>query len=337
MECLRNPEIKADFLVYGMASFLCTAGMYFTCGEKGAIGGFLISLFFSGLSLWKECSRFRRIAKMGDEIDRILHGEEVSVMQDCAEGDMAILATQINKMVRRLRDQSGRLMEDKSLMADFMADISHQIKTPLTAAQLILSFLQEEDIEKARRISLSQELSGLVCRIEWLIYALLRMSRLDAGTVSFQKEVFSVSDLWGRAYHALAIPLELRRICFSSKGGEGISIFGDLAWIAEAIENILKNCMEHTPPGGAIFVEASDNPLYTTVKIEDTGSGIAKEDLPHIFERFYRGKNQDSQSVGIGLALSRQIISSQNGTIHAGNRENGDGAVFEVRFYKAVV
>jgi len=114
-------------------------------------------------------------------------------------------------------------------------------------------------------------------------------------------------------------------------------MIGDVSWLSEAMENILKNCMEHTPEGGTISVTATENLLYTLIRIEDTGTGISEEDLPHIFERFYRGKNSDSQSVGIGLALSHRIISEHNGTIQARNKKNGTGAFFEIRFYKTVV
>lgn len=337
MEYFRNPEFKAELLIYLITTVLCTFGMYLFCGIPGALGAVIICLLFFLFFITTACIRYHRTAAIGDQIDRILHGEEVSLMQDCREGDIAILATQINKMTRRLKEQADQLAADKIFMADYMADISHQIKTPLTSIRLILSFLQEENLAAGKRLELTQELSLLVGRIEWLVYALLRMSKLDAGTITLKKDKIRAADIWKHAYDALAIPLELRNIQFQCLIGTSVFLHGDMTWLTEAMENILKNCMEHTPEGGQITVTAAENPLYTLIRIEDTGTGIAEEDLPHIFERFYRGKNADAQSVGIGLALSHKIISEHNGAIQAGNRRNGTGAFFEIRFYKSIV
>lgn len=337
MEYLRNPEIKTELLIHLIITVFCTLGMFILCGSLGALGAVMMCLLFLLLNLGTNCIRYHHTAAMGNQIDQILHGGEGLLMQDCKEGDIAILATQINKMVRRLKEQSDQLAADKVFMADYMADISHQIKTPMTSIRLILSFLQEENLTAIRRLELTQELSQLVSRVEWLVYALLRMSKLDAGTITLKKDTIKVADIWKRAYDTLAIPLELRGIHFQCQIEDSVSMLGDISWMTEAMENILKNCMEHTPENGNITVTASENPLYTLIRVEDTGTGIAKKDLPHIFERFYRGKNSDTQSVGIGLALSRRIILEHNGTIQAGNRRNQPGAFFEIRFYKTIV
>lgn len=337
MNYLKNPEIKLEILMHLVITTLCTLGMFFLCGPSGALGTIAICMLYLCIDIVTNCIRFHHTQHMSNQIDQILHGENVSLIQDCKEGDIAILATQINKMVRRLKEQSDQLVSDKVFMADYMADISHQIKTPLTSIRLILSFLQEENLTMEKRLRLTQELSQLVERIEWLVYALLCMSKLDAGTITLKKEKINVTTLWKQAYETLAIPLELRGIDFQCQIEDSVSVTGDISWMSEAMGNILKNCMEHTPEGGKIMVTATENPLYTLIRIEDTGTGILEEDLPHIFERFYRGKNSDSQSIGIGLALSHRIISEHNGTIQAGNRKKGTGAFFEIRFYKTTV
>lgn len=337
MNYLKNPEIKIEILIHLVITTLCTLGMFILCGFPGALGTIVICAIYLCMDIAANCIRYHHTEKMSSQIDQILHGEDVPLIQDCKEGDIAILATQINKMVRRLKEQSDQLVSDKVFMADYMADISHQIKTPLTSIRLILSFLQEENLTLERRLELTQEVSQLVKRIEWLIYALLQMSKLDAGTITLKRNKINVAALWKQAYETLAIPLELRGIDFQCRIDDSVSMIGDASWMSEAMGNILKNCMEHTPEGGTITVTASENLLYTLIRIEDTGTGMAEEDLPHIFERFYRGKNSDSQSVGIGLALSHRIISEHNGTIQAGNKQNGRGAFFEIRFYKTVV
>lgn len=337
MNYLRSPEIKKALLVQFLLSAFCILAMYRFSGLRSAFYSAIICLLFILLYLIENQLRYSRISTISEQIDQTLHGEKINILQDCREGDISVLAVQINKMIRRLQEQADNLSADKVLMADYMADISHQIKTPLTSIRLILTLLQEEDLTQGKRLELVQELSQLANRVEWLVYALLRMSKLDAGTITLKKQKILVKDLIQHAYSALAIPLELRDIRFCCEIDSSISMNGDMAWMTEAIENVLKNCMEHTPEKGEIWVNATETPLFTRIYIKDTGAGIDAEDLPHIFERFYRGKHSDSQSVGIGLALSQRIILSQNGVIQAGNRPDGSGAFFDIRMYKSIV
>ena len=154
------------------------------------------------------------------------------------------------------------------------------------------------------------------------------------GTVQFKKENVSMATLINKSCAPLLVPIELRGQELAIKA-EG-DFIGDLSWTCEAIGNIVKNCMEHTPEGGKIEIEASENALYTEIVIKDNGTGIAKEDMPHIFERFYKGKDSDDKSFGVGLALARMIIASQKGTVKAENRKP-TGAMFSIRFYKGTV
>ncbi len=337
MEFFRNPEIKRELL----ASIGCTVIfgilLYLPYGAKGAAAALAIGISITSVHFAENYRRYLLIQKMGWQIDQLLHGNDISRLEDCKEGDLSVLSMQINKMVCRLKEQSEILIKEKGFLADSLTDISHQIKTPLTSIGLILSFLKEENLTAERRYELVQELTKLTDRIDWLIYALLKMSKLDAGAVSLKKETISVRDCIQNAYDSIAVSLDIRGIEFEQKIEPQAFITGDGDWWTEAIANILKNCMEHTPAGGKISVFSKENTLYTLICIEDSGTGIAEEDLPHIFERFYRGKNTDSQSVGIGLALSHKIITSQNGTITAANRKDSTGAVFEIRCYKSTV
>ena len=171
--------------------------------------------------------------------------------------------------------------------------------------------------------------------MQWLVETLLKMSKIEAGTVTFKKERIIADELVKKACEPLLIPLELRGVELSIQTGDA-GLTGDIDWLSEAIGNIVKNCMEHTSEGGNITVLAEENALYTELVVEDTGTGFAPEDIPHIFERFYKGKNSGSESVGIGLALCRTIITGLDGTIQAENGKEG-GARFEIRFYKNVV
>jgi signal transduction histidine kinase len=277
-------------------------------------------------------SRYRQIADLSLEINKILHDSSKFDLKRFSEGELAVLQSEIYKMTVRLREQAEALKKDKKYLADSLADISHQIRTPLTSINLIMNFLAEEDLPDERRYALVRDLNQLLSRIDWLISTLLKISKLDAGTVKFLKNKVMISELIKKASKPIAISMDIRnqQLILKAEGNE--SFEGDLAWTAEAIENILKNCMEHTPDGGTITIEARETPIYTELVISDTGPGIAMEDLPHIFERFYKGKHSAKSSIGIGLALARMIIVAQNGTIKAENSADG-GALFTVRFY----
>jgi len=337
MKMLRNPELQRELVLMGIIAAAGVVVMGFWQGWKAALGIGVICLIFVIVFIAVSIQRYRVISLMGEQIDQILHGEDIPLMEDCGEGDLAILSTQVKKMVRCLHEQQGTLQKEKDLLADSMADISHQMKTPLTSIHLILSFLQEEDLTFVRRRELVKKLTILTDRMDWMVYALLRMAKLEAGTVTLQRQYFSIDKLIKKSYESLAIPMELRGISFHSDVEEGAGMTGDIAWMTEALTNVMKNCMEHTPEGGEVFVKAAENALFTVIFVEDTGTGIEEEDIPHIFERFYRGKNADENSVGIGLALSKQIISSQNGTIKVRNKRREHGAVFEIRCYKGAV
>ena len=238
-------------------------------------------------------------------------------------------------MTVRLREQKSKLMDDKVYLADLLADISHQIRTPLTSINILVSMLSEPDLTYEKREQTVQKLYGLLSRIDWLITALLKLSKLDAGTVRFNKEHIVMQDLLDKACMPVRVPIELRNQQLEIISDGELSC--DIAWSCEAIGNIIKNCMEHTPEGGKITVTGTRNPLYSEITIRDSGSGISEEDLPHIFERFYKGRDSgDKGGFGIGLALARMIINEQNGTLKAENSTDG-GAVFTVRFYESTV
>ena len=278
--------------------------------------------------------RYKRIASLASDINKVLHGDNSISLENYSEGELAILHSEIYKMTVRLREQQNNLINDKKYLADSIADISHQIRTPLTSINLLVQLLSAPNLTDERRQELTHELYGMLSRIDWLITTLLKISKLDAGTVTFKEEKVSLQTLINKSCSTLLVPIELRgqELVINTNG----DFVGDLSWTCEAIGNIVKNCMEHTQESGKIEIEACENALYTEITIKDNGTGIAKEDMPHIFERFYKGKDSDDKSFGVGLALSRMIITSQKGTVKAENR-NPHGAKFTIRFYKGIV
>ncbi len=331
----RNPEVKRwafvslAFLAAWTAFCAWAAGLL--AGSLAAGGG----LVLLGIWLYVTGRRYERLERLAADLDRLLHGEPLLDLEQYREGELSILINQVQKLLLRLTEQSEVLKREKVYLSDSLADISHQLRTPLTSLHLIFSRLQKETEGQERR-RLSYEGVQLLDRLDWLVNALLKISRIDAGTAVFARDWVLAKELAGKAVSPLSIPMELREQQMICEIQEGAGFMGDFSWTAEALGNIVKNCMEHTGIGGTIWLKAGENQLYTEFVIEDNGSGIDPEDLPHLFERFYKGRNSSDSSAGIGLALSRMIVSAQNGTLKAENRQEG-GARFVLRFYKGVV
>ena len=333
MNFFRNPEIKLQLLLFLVISALFTV-VGFLIGPAAGCTVLTAACTYGLLHFISTYRRYRRLAEMARQIDVILHGGSELQLSDYIEGELSVLQSEISKLMVRLREQTVALERDKGFLADALADISHQIRTPLTSMHLILSLMRQPDLNEERRIVHQKELSRLLARIDWLITALLKMSRLDAGTVRFTRDEIRVSALIEQAVAPLLIPMEIKRQSLDVSGQGDETFRGDLAWTAEALGNVLKNCMEHTPEGGTIHLTVLQNAIYTQLTVRDEGEGICEEDLPHLFDRFYKGRNAGRDSFGIGLALARMILMAQNGTIKAERPRGAGGAVFVLRFYR---
>lgn len=336
MQFFRNTELKFLLLIQALITLIITGSAFHFLGTTSALWIFTLCVIFIIIHFISDYIRYQKIASLNHQLDSILHNQTQSLLDNCNEGELSILHSQLTKLLLRLHEQADDLKNDKLLLANALADISHQLKTPLTSIHLLLSFLNEDEVTTVRRRQISREISTLLERIDWLVYALLKISRLDAGTANLEQTTVSVQELLEKSYALIAIPMDIKNISWDYTPDSAITYTGDLSWSIEAISNILKNCMESCHENGNISVITTQNPLYTQIIITDTGDGISQQDLPHLFERFYRGKKQDSQSVGIGLSLAQKIIISQNGTIKASNAQNG-GAQFEIRFYHSTI
>ena len=333
MKLLKNKEVRSA-LLWQLSVSVIACPLCFLFDLRAGLTAVVLSLLLMLIFCISTYKRYRRIASLADDINHVLHGDSPIDFDNYSEGELSILHSEIYKMTVRLREQQQKLISDKEYLADSLADISHQIRTPLTSINLLVERLSASDLTDECRHQLTNELYGLLDRIDWLITTLLKISKLDAGTVQFNKETVSMETLINKSCAPLLIPIELRgqELVICAEG----NFYGDPAWTSEAVGNIVKNCMEHTPDGGKIEIEATENALYSEIVIKDNGTGISPEDLPHIFERFYKGKDSDGKSFGIGLALSRTIIAEQKGTVKAENRKN-TGAMFTLRFYKGTV
>ena len=328
-----NRELRLSLLLLGILTLFL--------GILGAIlapaAGVLILLMgvaAIAIHLMTERYRYRRLQKLSTDLDKLLVSGIPLPIREYNEGELSILANQIQKLTLRLTESAEVMKKEKTFLADSLADISHQLRTPLTSMNLTNSMLRDPSLTEEKRMELTGEMRNLLARTDWLVETLLKLSKLDAGTVKLTRQNVPVRQLIHRASEPLAIAMELRSQSLNISCGDEI-LPCDPVWTAEALGNILKNCVEHTPQKGSVSIAVTQNPLFTQIEITDTGCGFDPGDIPHLFERFYKGSNASPNSYGIGLALARRVITDQNGTIQAMNRENG--ARFVIKFYDQVI
>ncbi|MDB2136718.1 MAG: HAMP domain-containing sensor histidine kinase [Clostridium butyricum] len=327
----RNKEFqKFSILFLLMAAVFAMVG--FVINMYAGILSIISSAVFGIVFFMFTKSRYKSIAKISDEIDLVLHNDDHLYITESNEGELSILQSEIRKMTLRIREQNDALKKEKEHLADSLADIAHQLRTPLTSVNLILSLLENSNDENELK-KFKREAEELLLQMDWLITSLLKISRLDAGIVVFKSEEIDVNKLISTALRPFLISIELHNIDLQIHVEKGIVIHGDSGWLSEALQNIFKNCIESVGDNGRFQITCENNQLFTEIVIHDSGDGFKKEDLPYLFKRFYRGKNTDATGYGIGLALCRMIITRQGGTITAKNHMQG-GAVFSIHFPK---
>lgn len=328
---LRNREFK-HFTILFLLMAVVFAAFGFVISTAAGILAIISAAAFGAAFFAYTRARYRSIARISDQIDLVLHSDDRLDIDEMDEGELSILYSEVKKMTLRIREQNDALKKEKTHLADSLADIAHQLRTPLTSVNLLLSLLENSPDENERR-TFVRETEELLTRMDWLITSLLKLSRLDAGVVVFQSEPVDLNGLICSALRPLQIPIELHAIDIQLDVPKGVSIHGDAGWLSEALQNILKNGMDSAGDGGRIEVVCTDNPLFTEISLRDSGPGFKKEDLPRLFDRFYRGKATNASGYGIGLALCKMIITRQGGTVTAKNHPQG-GAVFVIRFPK---
>lgn len=329
MRIIRNKEFVLLLIILLAVALSGTYAVYrispLAAVPTGILSIILFAVFFTFTSI-----RYRHLTTLGEYLMRVNGGDYSLEPSDNEEGELSILKSEIYKVTVSLREQNERLSREKSQLADSLSDISHQFKTPLTSMSVMIDLLVDGRLDEGRRGEFTVLLQNQIERLKWLTEALLKLSKLDAHSVSFNRQDTDVSELIKKSCQPLLISMELKSIALSVAEAR-VNVYCDINWTAEALSNILKNCVEHTPQGGRITVKVFQNAFFTEIKVRDSGSGIDKSDLPHIFDRFYRGKNAGRDSVGIGLAMAKIILNAQDGVVGARNAQGG-GAEFAVRF-----
>ncbi len=316
---MKNKEFFIPVII-GVAVTAAVSIITLFTNKTGAIICAALGIILIAVFCFYTNKRYRAISALNNYLSLVCAGDYDLAVEDNTEGELSILQNNLLKVISQLKTQNEIIAADKTYLADSLADISHQLKTPLTS-MLVVSELLGNETDAAKR----REFTGIIntqCeKMSWLIQTLLKLSKLDADTAEMNIESFSVSDVIENSLAPFMLTMDLKNISVKKSVNEFA---------------LIKNCIEHTADGGRLVISTDETTVFSRIVISDNGCGIAKEDLPHIFERFYHGKNSSSESVGIGLALSKTILNKENASVSV-TSEKGSGTQFEIKFYKSVI
>ena len=293
--------------------------------------GFVLYLLINIIHERKENKTIREITEY---IKKINEKKYELKIEENTENELSKLKNELYKITVMLKEEAEESMDAKKTLKVAIEDISHQLKTPLTSMSIMLdNIIENPDMESDTRNLFIHEINRQIKWINWLILSLLKLAKLDSNTIEFEKNNINVQNLVNNVIKNLEIPIDIKEQKIIITGDKNTSFVGDYNWEIEAITNVLKNCIEHTDKNKNIYIKFEENNFYTKIEIIDEGNGIDKEDLKHIFKRFYKGKNSSESSIGIGLALAKTIIEKDNGQIVCTSEVN-KGTKFEIRYMK---
>lgn len=291
---------------------------------------FLLLFIFIIYNLLKD----KKINQITQYIEQINKKNYKLDIDDNSEDELSILKNEIYKTTVMLKEISQNSIQDKVNLKNSLSDISHQLKTPLTSITIMLdNILDDKNMNKNTKLEFIKDIKNEIININFLVNSLLKLSKLDANSINFVCKEEYLYTILTKSIKNLSILCDLKNIDIIINGDKNIKLICDTKWQVEAITNILKNCIEHSHINSKIYIDFAQNALYTKIQIKDNGKGIYKQDLPHIFERFYKGKNSSNESVGIGLALSKAIINKNNGDITVNSKLN-EGTTFIIKYSK---
>lgn len=279
-------------------------------------------------------NKSKKIKEITKMISKINNRQFDIDINDFNEGELSILKNEISKTTTMLRQVADNSVKDKLNLKDSLGDISHQLKTPLTSITIMIdNILDNPDMNEKTRKKFLINIKREILNINFLVMSLLKLSKFDANVVKFNKESVYLKDIIIESIKNVSMIKELKNITIKVSGDDNIKLLCDFKWQVESITNILKNSIEHTSEYGTVEVNYSENKLYTRILIKDNGKGIDSGDLPHIFDRFYKGENGSDDSFGIGLSLSKTIIEKEGGSITVKSTPN-IGTIFTIKYLK---
>ncbi|MDY6071524.1 MAG: HAMP domain-containing sensor histidine kinase [Bacilli bacterium] len=289
----------------------------------------IIYLFF----IINKSKRNKKINKIIELISSINRRNFDIDIEEYTEDELSGLKQEIYKTSLMLRSEADNQLKDKLNLKDSLSDISHQLKTPLTSITIMIdNILDNDDMDTKTRRKFLINIKREIININFLVQNLLKLSKFDANVIKFNKENVLIKNIVDEAIKKVSALSELKGISIKVSGDKNATINCDFMWEVEAISNIIKNSIEHIGNDGFVEINYTKNKAYSRILIRDNGVGIDSEDLPHIFDRFYKGKNTGRDSVGIGLALSKSIIEKDNGSISVKSTPN-IGTIFTIKFF----
>lgn len=292
---------------------------------------FLVLCITVYLYMKKRQERIRKLTFYMQALNR--KGYKLNIEEN-EDDELSGLRNEIYKLTVFLKEQANRALAQKQALADSVTNISHQLKTPLTSAIVLLDNLSENpDMDVRTRRHFLSEITNQITGMSWLLTVMMKLSRLDAGVVELQGSRFGLGAFVEEVLGRLEIAAELKQLSFSVEMPEGAVLYADRKWTAEALMNLVKNAIEHSPAGGVVKISGEDNEVYTQIAVRDYGAGITREEQEKLFRRFYNGNSAREDSMGIGLALAKEIVEKQGGYISVDSRM-GKGTVFVMRFVK---
>ena len=278
--------------------------------------------------------RDKSLRSINKYLDKVNNGNYELKIEDNGEDEISRLRNELYKTTILLRESAENSEKEKTNLSNSLADISHQLKTPLTSIRIMLDNIEENpNMDEKTRNEFIEEISRQIDWISSLVISLLKLAKFDAGAIIMQDTQINVKKLIDNVINNLAIMIDIKNIKIEEKIDEDVILRADYNWQLEALTNILKNCIEHSKEDSKIKIEVENNSIFVKIKITDEGEGIAKEDLSHIFERFYKSKQVSENSIGIGLSLAKTIIEKENGYIKV-DSELGKGTTFEIKYLK---
>lgn len=278
--------------------------------------------------------RDKSLRSINKYLDKVNNGNYELKIEDNGEDEISRLRNELYKTTILLRESAENSEKEKTNLNNSLADISHQLKTPLTSIRIMLDNIEENpNMDEKTRNEFIEEISRQIDWISSLVISLLKLAKFDAGAIIMQDTQINVKKLIDNVINNLAIMIDIKNIKIEEKIDEDVILRADYNWQLEALTNIIKNCIEHSKEDSKIKIEVENNSIFVKIKITDEGEGIAKEDLSHIFERFYKSKQASENSIGIGLSLAKTIIEKENGYIKI-DSELGKGTTFEIKYLK---
>ena len=293
------------------------------------IGSIILLLIF----IIYERNQDKEIGEITKYLEAINNKNYTLKIDENSEDELSISKNELYKVTVMLRENASNSLKDKVNLKIALEDISHQLKTPLTSILIILdNLIDNPEMDYQTRVEFLHDFKREAVRIQSLIQSILKLSKFDSNTVQFIKKDIYLKQIVEEAIKNTESLADLKNIKINVEGNKKIKLNCDLLWQTEAVTNILKNCIEHSSENTQIDIKYNNNSVYSYITITDYGEGISKEDIPHIFERFYRGKNSANESIGIGLSLSKTIIESNNGIITV--ESNNNKTTFTIKYFK---